>query len=229
MTYKELIVRPNSEKTVLEKALIVCGIISSIWYAAINIYVPHQYEGYSLITFTVSELSAINAPTRQLWIMLVMLYPLLFAGFGLGVLKCAGENRQLRITGGLIVFYCIFNLYWPPMHMRGEEATLTDTLHIVWATVTIVLMLLMMAFGAAAFGVRFRIFTITSILLHIVFGVLTSLEAPNIATNGPTPMIGVWERINIAVFMFWVIIFCITLLTTSKSGHKQKTNARQYL
>lgn len=211
-------IKSANEKPVYEKALIVCGIISSLWYVVINIYVPIQYEGYSLSSFTVSELSAIGAPTRHLWIALVMLYPLLFAALGWGVLKCARQNRPLRIVGGLIIFYSIFNFYWPPMHMRGEEPTLTDTLHIVWATVTVILMWLIMGFSAAAFGIRFRIFTITSILLHIVFGILTSLEAPNIPTNGPTPMIGVWERINIAIFMFWVIVFSIMMLINYKKS-----------
>ncbi|MBD0288840.1 MAG: hypothetical protein ICV79_25955, partial [Flavisolibacter sp.] len=54
--------------------------------------------------------------------------------------------------------------------------------------------------------------TIASIALHVVFGILTFSEAPNIATNGPTPMIGIWERINIGIFMVWVIVLAIVLL-----------------
>ncbi|HEU5290369.1 MAG TPA: DUF998 domain-containing protein, partial [Cyclobacteriaceae bacterium] len=107
---------------------------------------------------------------------------------------------------------CVFNLYWPPMHMRGEETSLTDTLHIVWAGVTVLLMILIMGFAASAFGKRFRMYTIASIILHILFGFLTSLEAPDIPTNGPTPMIGVWERINIFIFMIWVAVLAVILL-----------------
>jgi hypothetical protein len=41
---------------------------------------------------------------------------------------------------------------------------------------------------------------------------MTSLEAELIATNSPTPWIGVWERINIGVFMLWIAVFSLSLL-----------------
>lgn len=206
-----------SEKFSLNKRLICCGILSSVWYFAINIYVPTRYEGYSLSSLTVSELSAIGAPTRNLWIWLVLLYPLLFAAFGWGVLQIAGASRSLRVVGMFIITYSIVNIYWPPMHQRGLEPTLTDTLHIVWAGVTVLFMMIMMGFGAVAFGRGFRFYTITSISLHVIFGMLTGLQAPNIPTNGPTPTIGVYERINIAIFMVWIIVLAIALLRKGKN------------
>ena len=196
----------------MHKALLGCGVAASAWYVAINIYVPMQYEGYSISSLTVSELSAIGAPTRILWVLLVIFYPLIFAAFGWGILQSARNNRPLRIVGWLIITYCAFNLYWPPMHQRGFEPTLTDTLHIAWAMVTVLTMIVMMGFGATAFGIRFRIYTITSIVLLAIFGMLTSLGAPNIPSNGPTPLIGLWERINIGMFMLWVIVLAITVL-----------------
>jgi hypothetical protein len=207
----------SSKGMTIGRVLITCGILSSFWYVSINIYVPMQYEDYSMSSLTVSELSAIGAPTRQLWVLLVLVYPILFGAFGLGVLKSANGrgkkgNRFLRIVGGLIIAYSVFNIYWPPMHQRGIVPTLTDTLHIVWAGVTVLFMIVMMVAGAAAFGHRFRIYTMISIALHIVFGILTSMEAPNIPINGPTPWIGVWERINIATFMLWVIVLAVVLL-----------------
>lgn len=206
-----------SRHVLMEKVLLICGILSSLWYVAINIYVPLEYEGYIMAAYTVSELSAIGAPTRVLWVLLVLVYPLLFGAFGWGVLQVAGANRPLRLVGSFILAYVIFNFYWPPMHMRGYEPGLTDTLHIVWAMVTNIFMWLFMGFGAAAFGIRFRIYTIASITLHLVFGVLTFLEAPNIPTNGPTPTIGIWERINICIFMLWVVVFAFTLLERRKT------------
>lgn len=196
----------------IRKALLFCGILSSLWYVAINIYVPLHYDHYSLATFTVSELSAIGAPTRTLWVMLVLVYPILFTAFGWGVLQTAAGIRPLRILGILVIAYCIFNVYWPPMHMRGNPPTLTDTLHIVWASVTVLLMMTMMVFGALASEIRFRIYTILSIALQMVFGFLTALEAPNIPTNGATPFIGIYERINIGIFMLWIVTLALVLL-----------------
>ena len=174
------------------------------------------YEGYSTVTLTVSELSAVDAPTRILWVLLVMPYPLIFTAFGWGVLKSSKENRSLKVTGGLIIAYCIFNFYWPPMHMREVIAsgggTLSDTLHLVWAMITLLFMMLLMGFGAAGLGKRFRYYTFATWVVFILFGVLTFMESPGIEANLPTPYIGLWERINIGAFLLWVAVLAIVLL-----------------
>jgi hypothetical protein len=196
--------------------LLICGILSSLWYLAINIVVPTHYAGYSVITQTVSELSAINAPTRILWVLLVIWYPILYATFGWGVLTKAGKSPALRITGSLMIMYAILNFYWPPMHLRtviaADKRMLTDSLHIGWAMMTLLFMMLTMGFGAAALGKKFRIFTTVNFLVFFVFGILIGTETPNINAGLPTPYIGIWERINIAAFMLWVVVFAITLL-----------------
>ncbi len=204
----------------VRKLLLVSGILSSLHYIAINIYVPLQYEGYNITEYTVSELSAIGAPTRQLWLLLALPYPLLFAAFAWGVVKSAAANRLLNAVGVLMLIYAIFNAYWPPMHQRGIDPTLTDVMHISWAGATVLLMLVMMGLGAAALGKTFRWYTIASMLMLMAFGTLTALEAPNIATDLPTPFIGIWERINIGVFMVWVVVLSVILL---RSGVPQQS------
>jgi hypothetical protein len=196
--------------------LLVCGILSSLWYVAINILVPAHYAGYSVVTQTVSELSAINAPTRLFWVLLAIWYPMLFASFGWGVLASAGKSPAFRITGTLIILYAILNFYWPPMHQRiviaADRATLTDSLHIAWAMMTLLFMMLIMGFGAAALEKKFRIFTTVTFSVFLVFGILIGKEAPDIQAGLPTPYIGIWERINIAAFMLWVVVFAFALL-----------------
>jgi hypothetical protein len=212
-------------QTSIRKVLLLCGMLSSLYYVALNIFVPMQWDEYSIASQTVSELSAINAPTRPLWVGLCILYVLLFAAFGWGVLKSAEGKRPLRIMGVLIIVYSVFNLYWPPMHLRGNEPSLTDALHITWAMVTLLLMMLMMGFGAAALGKRFRLFTIATFVVFIVFGILIGVEAPGIPENLPTPRIGIWERINIGVFMLWVVVFASALLLREQlRGSIKKTN-----
>jgi hypothetical protein len=129
----------------VRKSLLICGILSSRLYVAVNVFVPLQWEGYSSASQTVSELSAIGAPTRPLWVWLGIVYSLLVAAFGWGVWKSAGRNRPLRVVGGLMIVDGVLSLYWPPMHLRGAEFTLTDTMHIVWAMVTVLLVVLAFA------------------------------------------------------------------------------------
>jgi hypothetical protein len=199
------------------QALLACGIVASLLYVAMNVFVAMQWPEYSSVSQTVSELSAIGAPTRSLWIALALPYTLLTAAFGWGVRASAGNNRALRVAGGLIVTYGVTGLAWPfaPMHLRdvlaAGGATTTDTMHIGFAMVTVLIMVLAMAFGALAFGWRFRVYSITTIVTLAVFGLLTSLDAPRLEANQPTPWIGVWERINIGVFLLWVVVLAVAL------------------
>lgn len=206
----------------LQYALIAGGLVSSLVYVAINVIVPLAWDQYSVTNQTVSELSAIGAPTRGLWLAAVTPYLILFAAFGLGILRSAGTNRWLRITGSLILLYCAFNIYWPPMHQRAAlaagGASLTDTLHLLWAAVAVALFLLIMGSAAMASGPKFRAYTLVSGAALTVCGLLTSLAAPNVAANLPTPWIGIWERLNIGVFLLWVAILSVSLLRRQQNA-----------
>ena len=134
------------------RSLLVCGIMSSLLYVAMNVVVAMRWEGYSSASQTVSELSAIGAPTRPLWVLLGIAYTLLVTAFGWGVSGSARGSHRLRVVGRLLVAYGLIGLAWPlaPMHLRGAELTVTDTMHIVFAIVTVLLTLLAIGFGAAA-------------------------------------------------------------------------------
>ena len=64
---------------------------------------------------------------------------------------------------------------------------------------------------ATAFGKRFRLYSVSSIVVLLAFGALTFWEAPRLQTNLPTPGIGLWERINISVFVLWVVVLATVL------------------
>lgn len=200
------------------KALLICGIIASLLYAVINIVVAMQWKEYNSAAQTVSELSAVGAPTRTLWLVLSTPYTILMIAFAWGVFKSAGGNHSLRVTGILLIIYAGLGLLWPftPMHLRETLAqgggTLSDTLHIALGVITEIIYLLALGFSAAAFGKWFRVYSILTFVALLVFGILTFGEADGIATNQPTPFIGVWERINIGLFLLWVIVLAGVLL-----------------
>jgi hypothetical protein len=183
-----------------------------------NVFVAMQWQGYSSASQTVSELSAIGAPTRSLWVVPGALYTLLVTAFGWGILRSAGRRRTLRAVGGLILAYGALGLLWPfaPMHLREVLAsgggTASDTMHLALGAVTVLLMLLAIGFGAAALGNRFRLYSIASLVILMLFGLLTFMDAPRLSANLPTPWIGVWERINIGVFLLWVVVLALALL-----------------
>jgi hypothetical protein len=202
------------------KSLLVCGILSSLLYVAMTIFVAMQWEGYSSASQTISELSAIGAPTRSLWAVPGAIYTVLVTAFGWGVWKSAGRSRALRFAGGLILAYGSLGVLWPfaPMHLRETLAagggTLSDTMHLVLASTTVLLMLLAIGVAAAAFGTRFRFYSLATLAILAAFGALTFLDAPRLAANLPTPWIGVWERINVGTFLLWVAVLAAALFRT---------------
>jgi pimeloyl-ACP methyl ester carboxylesterase len=196
--------------------LLSCGVTAAALYAGMNVVIPPLWNGYSCASQTISELSAVGAPTRSSWVPLGLLYALLLTAFGWGVRATAAANRPLRIAGLLLMADGIFVMGWPPMHQRAVlaagGATLTDTLHIAWTIATLVMTMLAMGLAAAALGKRFRLYTIATMVTLVVFGVLTGLDAPRVEANLPTPWTGVWERICAGANMAWLAVLAVVLL-----------------
>jgi len=203
----------------LRQTLLACGILSSLLYVAMTVLVARQWPEYSSFSQTISELSAIDAPTRLTWALPGAFYTALVTVFGWGVVRSSGGNRLLRAVGVLILVYGSLGLLWPlaPMHQRHVLAagggTASDTMHLVLAGLTVTLMLVALALGAAALGPRFRVYSIGSLIVLAICGALTFLDSPGLARNEPTPWIGVWERINLGVFLLWMVALAIALWT----------------
>lgn len=193
----------------VRKILLACGIVSSLLYVAATVLGARVWEGYDSILQPVSELGAIDAPSQPLMIVLGSIYDLLVIAFGIGVWESVGGKRTLRIVAGLLLGYGVACLMAPltPIHLRGTAWTLTDTLHLVFAAVDVLFIVLILVFGANAFGKGFRLYSIGTILLGAVSGVLMGLDAPHF---------GLWERINIFSFMLWIVVFAVALWRSQK-------------
>ena len=181
-----------------------------------TLFVGLRWEGYSVASNVPSELSAIGAPTRTLWILLSAVYGVLMIAFGWIVWASAPPNRALRMVGALLMAHTAVGQFWPPLHQRAVLAagggTLTDTLHLAWAAVTGIFFMLIVGFGAAAFGTRFRLYSIATMVIGLACGAVTGTYASDVEADLPTPWVGVWERISIATFMAWIVVLAITLL-----------------
>ena len=204
---------------VLRDAALACGPLSSLLYAAMNVFVARQWPTYDSASQTVSELSAVGAPTRPLWVVVAILDTLLVIAFGWGVRAASAHgNRRLRVVGALIIVYGALGILWPfaPMHLREVLAagggTFSDKVHITLAGVTVVLYLVALGLAATALGRAFRVYSVVTFAALMVCAGLTFKEAPLVGLNQPTPLIGVWERVNIGLFLLWVIVVAFALL-----------------
>jgi hypothetical protein len=205
------------------KPLLTCGILAGVLYIAMTLFVGMVWDAYSAADQTISELSAVGAPTRPLWIALATAYTALMMAFGWIVWKTA-LNRPLRAVGALLFTQAVFGLFWPPMHQRAVLAagggTLTDTLHIVWTIVTSLFFMAALGFGAVSLGKRFRLYSLATMAVVFACGIWTGTYAAAIQANLPTPWAGVWERIDTNAFMLWIAVLATVILQTETSQER---------
>lgn len=203
----------------LRNLLLICGILSSLLYLGTDILAGMLWKGYSFTSQAISELFAIGAPTSGLVVPLFTVYDLLLVAFVLGIWMSAGRNRALRVTALMVVGNAVNGLVlWHlfPMHMRGVEMTFTDTMHLILAGVGFIFVLLALVFGVAAYRNWFRPYSVGTILILIVPGIVVFLYVPQVASNLPTPWTGVAERISTYGYLLWQAILAIVLLRTKK-------------
>jgi Protein of unknown function (DUF998) len=204
----------------LRKVLLVCGLLASLLYVGATLVGALQWHDYDWTTRSVSELFALDAPSRPLVATAFLVYGVLMIAFGVGVWMAAGHHRSLRFLGGLLIAYALVGLPGPlffSMHtmVRGGGAqgmASSDVLHIILTAALVLLILVSIGVGATAFGMPFRLYSIGTLLVVLVFGALAGLQGGQMAANLPTPWMGVEERLNIFGYMLWVVVLAIGLL-----------------
>lgn len=208
----------------LRKVLLLSGIAAAFVYIARDFGAMLTYAGYDFINQVISELSAIDVPSRGVDLAFGWAYGALMVLFGLGIWLSAENKRPLKITGASVIAASIFGTFWPPMHMRGQPPTLTDTFHIVWTAGWFGFTVFAMGFACAALGRRFTYYTIATVAAMLLFGFLTGWQGAHLAANQATPGIGIYERINIGVFLLWQVALAVELWPAA--GAKSVTRLR---
>lgn len=200
----------------LGKVLLACGVIGPVWWVAMDVVGSLRYEGYSHTDQTISELSAEGAPTRVFMMVLSGIpYAVLMTAFGVGFWRAAGGRRAGRIAAALLVgetgWGSVGGLLFP-MAVRGTEETLRNSLHAPYGLGMPIFFLLVVGFGSRLFGKRFRYFSYGTLLIMLVSGAMTGLQAVRVPANEPTPWLGIEERINAYASMLWFAVLALALL-----------------
>ena len=198
----------------LRKTLLACGAISSLLYIAVDIAAAIVYPDYHSFTAqAISELSAVGAPTRPLVHPLYITYDVLVVAFAVGLWMTVRDDR-LRVTAAFIAGIGVIGLLAAPfanMNQRGAGFAVNDLLHIA-ATVGIVLCIFGgVMFSAAALGRAFFTYSILTIVVLAVFGLLAGLQGARLAAGEPTPWFGVVERIHIGAYLLWMAILAASV------------------
>jgi hypothetical protein len=198
----------------LIRVLLLCGLLSSLLYAVVDIVGILSYPGYDVSAQAISEMSAVGAPTRGLLAPFYAAFSLLFVAFAAGVWLAGRERRLLRWAASFLLGVTLVGagLSFFPMTMRGLDRTPSDATHLLFAAATMILLAGAMVSGAGAFGRRFRLYSAASVAFMLLFFVITMLDVPNVAANRPTPFMGLNERLCMAVWLAWMAVFSLRLL-----------------
>ena len=202
------------------RALPVAGLVSSVLYVVIDVIGATSYPGYDYSAQAISEMSAIGAPTVDLLAPLYGIWSLLFLAFTAGVWIFGRGRPALRRSAGFLFAVAVvgsgFSLF--PMNQRSADPTFTDTMHLIVAGATILLLAGAILVGARAFERGFRRYSAATVAVMLLFFVLTMRDVPNVAADLPTPYMGLNERISMAAWLLWIAVFSVRLFRIGKTS-----------
>jgi len=214
----------------LRRVLLTCGLLSSLLYLGTDVIGGLLYPGYSFLSQAISELGAIDAPSKPFVDPLFLIYNVLALAFGVGVLReAAGRERRLQITGALLIGYGavgVVTICMPAvfaMRQRGTANLATDAPHIALTSVFVVLLLLAIGIGAFALGRGFRLYSLATLVTIIGFIALTVPYAARLAAGKPTLGLGIVERIGVYLWLAWVAVLGTSVLRRPRPNYRPPT------
>jgi hypothetical protein len=196
----------SQRRDVTRRALLAAGALSSLLYVvATDVVAASMWDGYRRTEQMVSELFAVGSPGRDVLLPFTWVYTVLFTAFGVGVWNSVRGNRALRIGGGLLIGYGLWNIMGALFPLTlGDDASIP--MHILATNIQLALMVAAMCFVAAGFHSRMRVYSIVSLAASAVMGMVAFMAAP-----GPNLVLGISERISIGAFLLWVAVLAVAL------------------
>ncbi|MFN3924989.1 MAG: DUF998 domain-containing protein [Pseudarthrobacter sp.] len=208
----------SPRRDAVRRVLLAAGPLSSLLYVvATDGLAASRWEGYRSTEQMVSELFAVGSPGRDVLVVFTWLYTALFTAFGVGVWNSVQGNRALRIAGGLLIAYGLWNIMGAlyPLTL-GDDASVP--MHIFATNIQLGLMVAAMCFVAAGFHGRMRWYSILSLAASALMGMVAFMAAP-----GPNLVLGIGERVSIGAFLLWVAVLAVALW---RSGQDEPAEER---
>lgn len=200
------------------RALLIAGIVAVGVYVVADLLSGLLYEGYSFADQAISELSAYGSPVRPLILTFFTVYGLLLIAFSVGMWRAGARRRALRWAAVFLLASTLVGMIlhpFFPMSSRGMETGLNDTMHQVLTGVWGLFVLPAVVFAAVAYRGWWRLYSIGSLLIMMVFAWLATTAMQGLADNLSTPRGGLYERINAYTFLAWLAVLAVTLMRRS--------------
>jgi hypothetical protein len=201
----------------LQKILLVCGIIAPLFHLGTDWLAGKLLKGYSFAAQSMSDLSAAGSPTRPLVVWLTLAASLFMIAFGVGVWRVADPAVLPRIVAGLVIGNAVAGLiaatFFP--NSFGERPTFGSP-GVIIMFLSVLFFVLAMIFGAMAFSGWLRVLSIAIPASYVVLAVFRFATAAKSSAVESTALMGVQERTMGYSYLVWVIALAIYLLVRIK-------------
>lgn len=196
----------------LQKILLGCGILASLVKVGTDLLAGLTTKGYSFALHSISNLSALGAPTRSFVLPLDLIYDLLMIAFSVAVWQLAGPSVLMRIAAVLIAANALISgaveAFLP---MRLGQAP--GTLHVVLMATAMFAFVGAIALGGAGSSGWLRYLSYSILLAFIILTAVGLIFPAKNAAGKPVATIGTQERTMVAAYLLWVIALAVQRLT----------------
>ena len=197
------------------RALVACGIAAPLIYLSADVVASLSYDGYHWADQAVSELFAVEAPTRDFVVAMFTIYNALLFAFSIGIWRSADGRRALQVIALLLAASSVLGLitdFFAPMHARGFDQGASGQWHIILTGVQTLFIFAMLAVGTRTLERWFRIVSWAVIAILLVAGPVSGLLTGDMETSEPSPWLGVAERVLIYTYLLWTGLLAASLL-----------------
>ena len=188
----------------MKKSLInylgLLGVVALISYIAAVIFAPSAYPDYDWMSQAISDLSAVNAPSKDLWNQLASLYEA--GSIVLITLVCVfiqdKLNKTLRIgiyLFGIMSWFSNIGYGMFPLSDSGNAGTFSDIMHIYVVTVIVITLSIISLITIIKGGIKsedyrsLSLWALVSLIMMIIGAVGTMVV--------PKDYFGLVERISV--------------------------------
>ncbi len=190
------------------KALLSCGIAAAVIFILINLS-GAAWPGYNFITQSISDLSAIGAPTRAAAYPLTIIYGVLMTAFGIGIWLLAHGKTAMRMTAALVLAYALFGLVAALVFPNRIGTNAENILYIMPMALSIFSIVAAIGMGAIAFRSWFRFVSLGILALFAAMTLIGIFAAPQSAE--PVARAGLQERSMMVFNLLWVVLLARVL------------------
>lgn len=203
----------------LDDLLLLGGVVSPLLYILVTIIGGELRPKYSHIKDTVSELFSPGSPNKKLLNRLILPYGVFNALFGVGMwlfVADSGFSSTLGVVASaFIILMGLINLLTGLVFLQdpmGEPITFSGKMHIVFVSMLALMSIATpILFGLwlndASIASGFGVYSIITSIAIFVSGISTFVFA-----KLKMPVLGLVERITIAIFLQWSIVIAVKLM-----------------